>query len=517
MIFRLMRSDLIWCMGPALALANLIVLPLFPTARQAGSLLPIEAFTLCFVLMRFQGSRATLFEMALPIPARQIFLARTLSLMGLVWLPALSAAAVLSALFPQILKGAVIATLAVLLPLCVRLPERSLPSWLTAALGAGVAGAGLAAWYLLPSWAVLLLFGAASLVVFLRTWFALPPSFQAAPLQAVRATGHTALPGVLPAHWRPIVRSLPWQSLGMFPLMAMLAPSGGFFSFVAMMSISMYAQVRNRLRWLSVLAISPRSLLLITLAASVGPMVGGIVLGTCLGRWNPMAGGSVDRPPSVGTEAFAYGQDAMMPLEFWRLAPGGKAPPIRAPWGETAQPLTITILGRVFYNPYSGYHASPRFVEWQWMQASQDLHLGRIPLSQYWPTRTAPHPVVFTGDVRFRTLALAVLLVYVLYAVFVGEFSRWHKLGLPSRFWSRILLCGLLGLPVAAPLAAIFYSFESVALARTALFLFEQALPDSVPLVTLLAALPVAALYWLLQWQFRQSELLGPLTKPEAA
>jgi hypothetical protein len=526
MIFRLLRRDPAWIMGVGVALGNLAVLPFFPANQVASNLLCLEAFALWFALTRLPYPRATLFEMSLPIPARQIFLARVLSLLALVWTPIVSSLAVIalrwgpaSPLHPTILKGGAIATLGACLVLSLRMPERSLPSWLGNALCIGVAAAGGAAWYLLPDWAILLLFGAASAAVLLKTWSAIPPSFQVAPVRAIRASVRPGLPGVMPLAWRPILRSAGlWPVIGTLGFMALLAPTGGWFIMFAWMILPTYSQVRRRSRWLSTLAVSPRALLLIALAASLGPLVGGVVLGTSLGSLHPLARlASAEPPPFVEPEAIeSYGPDALIPLEFWRFAPGGRVPSIRAPWGETGRPLSISILGMVLYNPYSAYRASHRFVEWQWMQTSLDLHLGRIPLSQYWPARRTPAPVVFTGDLRFRILCLSALLACGLYLVFVGELSRWHKLRRPSRFALRILLCGLAGLPALAVFIPPF-RLSFIPLAKAALFFFERTLPDSLPLVVLIAAVPVLAMYWLLERQFRQSELLGPLTKPEAS
>jgi hypothetical protein len=304
--------------------------------------------------------------------------------------------------------------------------------------------------------------------------------------------------------------------------MALLTPSGGFFYFFAMMSIQMHTQSRNRLRWLSTLAISYRSLLLITLAASVGPLVAGVVLGTCLGAGHPL---HLDQFVGMGPRIAGMADlpEVNVPLEFWRRAPGGQAPLIRAPWGETARPPTLSILWMAFYNPYSGGqdHASHRFIEWQWERATQALHGRPIPLSQYQQARKAGLPVV-TNDIRFRILCLSSLLVYCLYLAFVGEFSRWRRLRRPAASASRIPLTGLLGLPAVAMLATdMLWGYRygtSVALplVRAALLHAVRILPDSVPLVAVIAAVPVLAMYWLLERQFRQSELLGPLARPEA-
>jgi hypothetical protein len=527
MIFQLMRGDLAWRMATALALVNLVLLAMYPAGMDPGPILLGEAFAMTTALATVWCQRATLFETALPIAGRQLFLARLLPRMALVWLPAVSALGLIvvrwgpsSSLVPDVLRFAAIATFGAVLPMSVRVAELSLPVWLTAALCGGVAGAGAMAWDLLPTPLILSLFGAASAAVFLKTWSAIPPSFQVAPVRAACPAVFPALPGVLPLAWRPILRSArPLPAIVNLALVALISANGGYFYFFAIFSIQMHAQARNRLRWLSTLAISYRSLLLITLAASIGPLVAGVALGTCLGARHPLnIGEYVGTGPKIGSIV----PEVSVPLEFWQRAPGGRAPVIRAPWGETARPATLSVLGVAFYNPYSAGpgHASHRFIEWQWERATEALHGRRIPLSQYFAARKAGLPLV-TNEIPFRILGLSALLFFSLYLVYVREFARWHRLRRPSEAVLRVMLCGLFGLPVAAMLAAdIFYlrrNATSVALPliKAALLHAVRFLPDNVPLVTAAACVPVLAMYWVLERQFRQSELLGGLVRPE--
>lgn len=528
MIVLLMRGDRLWRFAMPFAVVSVILLLLIPASIDPGTMLQADAFGFLGVLVGGWRHRAALFEIALPIPRRQIFLARLLPLLTMVWLPSAGSLAAIairwgpsSPLFPAVLRFAVIATFAAVLSMSVRVTEASPPAWLSVALCAGVAGAGRAAWDLLSTAAIMLLFGVAAAALFLKTWSATPQSFQVAPRKATRGAVFPALPGVLPLAWRPVLRcARPWPALVNLFLMAIFVSTVFWFYCFAFFGIQMHTQARKNLRWLSALALSYRKLLLITLAASVGPLVAGAVVGTCL---SPMG----VEPAWIGhlvPPAFieSYGPDAPLPLEFWRRAPGGQAPAIRAPWGETARPLTISILGISFYNPYSAYRSSHRFVEWQWLQASRDYDLGRMPLSQNWPAgRRITAPAV--TDIRFRLLCLSALLVGALCVAFVGELSRWHRLRRPSATVRRILLCGLAGLPMVAMLAVDalcqhrYATPVAIPLIKAALLNAMRLLPNSVPLVAAIAAVPVLGMYGLLERQFRQSELLGPLVRPEGS
>jgi len=531
MIFQLMHGDPLWRVAAGYGVVCLVLLPLWPAGVDPVTILLAEAVVIAAALAGMGRPRATLFETALPVPARQLFLAKLFPLLALVWLPAMCALAVIvvrwgpsSSLVPDVLRFAAIATLGALVPMSVRVAECSLPVWLAIVLCAGVAGAGWAAWSLLPTAVIVLLFGAASAAVFLKTWSAIPPSLQVAPVRAACPAVFPALPGVLPLAWRPILRSAKLRfTISSFVLMALFEPSGIWFYYFAILVVQMHTKSRHGLRWLSTLAFSYRALLLITLAVSMAPAVAGVVLGAGLGSANPLnIGEYVGAGPKVA--AMANLPEVNMPLEFWQRAPGGQAPVIRAPWGETARPATLSILGMAFYNPYSagGDHASHRFFEWQWERATLALHGRRISLAQYRDARKAGLPLV-TGEIRFRILSLSALLVYGLYVVFLGEIARWHRLRRPAERAFRILLCGLLGLPVVAMMAAdAFYLYRyatpvALPLIKAALLHAVQLLPNSAPLVATVAAVPVVAMYWLLERQFRQSELLGPFTRPEVS
>jgi hypothetical protein len=70
--------------------------------------------------------------------------------------------------------------------------------------------------------------------------------------------------------------------------------------------------------------------------------------------------------------------------------------------------------------------------------------------------------------------------------------------------------------------ADMFYIYRyatpvTIPLIKAVLLHAMRLLPDSLPLVTAVAAVPVLAMYWLLERQFRQSELLGSLARPEGS
>ena len=357
MILKLARRDLGWVLGLAVIGTYLVVL-LFEQGRMDhGNLLWNALFMFAGLMFYLKPQRrATLWEAALPIPARQIFLARALSRTAMVWIPMMACGSL-----TMLLKGAewssvgaTVAcgaglTLAILLPQAVRVQELVIPWWVVAAIWAAVAAAGILAWWQLPpvlAFAPLALAGAGA---FVRIWLTLPLSFQTAPIEAAsgreirRSRSGSALP------WWPVVRSLQWAGLGFLPMIALLASLniglfGGLFGVFAMEGS------RPRTRWLDSLPLSHRTRLLINLVPVLIMVVGGTALGLHFGKddypvkaWDPatLAAGR-PAPPAVAVS-----------LEFWKHAHGGTAPLIQSPWGETFRPAIRSVFGYKLYDPYS--------------------------------------------------------------------------------------------------------------------------------------------------------------------
>jgi hypothetical protein len=224
-ILKLARRDPAWAMGLVVIGTYLVVLLIVPGRRPPGNLLWNEMAMYAGLMFHLKPQRrATLWEAALPIPARQLFLARTLSRVAMVWIPMIVCGSL-----TMLLKGAewssvgatvacgAVLTLAILLPQAVRVQELVISAWLVAAIWAAVTAAGIFAWWLLPAAVTLAIFALASAGVFVRIWLALPLSFQTAPREAAnrREIRRSRSGPVLP--WWPMVRSLQWAGLGFLP------------------------------------------------------------------------------------------------------------------------------------------------------------------------------------------------------------------------------------------------------------------------------------------------------------
>jgi hypothetical protein len=523
-ILKLARRDPAWALGLVAILVYLFVLLITRSSLGRGDLLVAE-MPMFVGLMFFlqQQRRATPWEAGLPIPARPLFLGRTLSRMAMVWIPVVACGSLAMlkgaewSSVVEVLQWGVVLTLGILLPQAVRVQELVIPGWLVAAIWAAVAAAGVLAWWLLPAAATLALFALAGAGVFVRIWMVVPLSFQTAPLQASgsRKTGRSrpladargSVPPALP--WWPVVRSYAWSSLGFVPVVMML---GSDWLFVCTFGFFALVASRPRMQWLDSFPLSHRTRLLINLLPAL-IMIGGAAVGlrfvpdittvriehkTALTDWRP------------GTP------DVALPVEFWKHARGGAAPLSESPWGETFRPAVVSVFGYRLYNPYStGPNNSPRFFEWQFERATEAVY-GRPlnPRQLDKAKETGLKPV--TARPRMRILNLAAMALFLLVLIFFREFFRWRRVRTLSRLARGLLMAAV----AAPPLGAILFLFFtplggatsiSQQLIQWLLFRVSALLPANLLAVATAAAVPIALMYLLLEKLFAQTELLGPV------
>ena len=527
MILELMKRDPAWKIGLAFA-------PLTAVLLLVGQVVPGDPDPQWSRLLNVQGNliiagfmcphrRATLFEAALPIDGRQLFLARLLSRLAMVWLPVLAAILVIlpgrSANWPEVLgmlECGTFFTLAYLLPLSVRVRECAAPAGLLAAYWAGLAAAGALAWHFLPPGIFLSVFGLAGVLILLRTWLALPACFQVAPMKAVSSiASFRSTRDAPPLAWWPIVRSASFGfPLLLFPVGIIWGQMGDPFFAVGVSVIVANDHVRQRTRWLYALPLSYRALGLIILVPSLALLLGGVAIGRCLDTTRPadysLYGGPTRQPPTDS--------DIPVNFEFWYRAPAGKAPVISSPWGETVHATTFRVLGITFFNPYSVDPGnSRRFFEWQFERATEAVYGRVIPIKQYGEaSRVGLEPV--TARPRMRILLLWAALIAVLVLVYLIEVTRWQRLWrVPDHLRGALPFVSLFVVIVIDIVGQLVSRCSlGTALVHAALLQLSDLLPGNLLVVTAAALVPVMGMYWLVEKQFSKSELLGPIRQSAA-
>ena len=159
MILKLARRDPAWALGLAVIGTYLVVLLIEQGRTTHGNLLWNEMAMFAGLMFYLKPQRrASLWEAALPIPARQLSLAKALSRLAMVWIPTMVCGwltmilkrAEWSSMGATVACGAAL-TLAILLPQAVRVQELVIPWWLVAMILTAVTAAGIFAWWLLPT------------------------------------------------------------------------------------------------------------------------------------------------------------------------------------------------------------------------------------------------------------------------------------------------------------------------------------------------------------------------------
>ena len=264
MIWQLMKRDPAWIVAPFLPV--LFVIPAFRNPQGAIGL-GIES--LIFIAIFSQGLRTncTLYEAALPIRGRDLWLARVLALLALLWLPVLATSGILVGLktppAPLIEVSAVYSVL-MLGAKCIRIGEFALPRWMNpVGLVTIVASGTLVPIFmnlanLPPAGEVLGACGLLGAALFVTGLSRVPESFQIAPESA----GSSGRP--MPAKGSHFMWSPVWASLARWRWYALLLTANWMFIGArSLQSVSMLPflpMIRDRLSWLFALPISMRRL-----------------------------------------------------------------------------------------------------------------------------------------------------------------------------------------------------------------------------------------------------------------
>jgi hypothetical protein len=276
MICQLIRRDQAWKATPWLALLSAVAWACSPPILVLGAFVAMMAL---FVGMPHR--RATQFEAGLPIEARDLLLARTLSLMAVVWIPALSGAAGIvvvsgfSALAAKPLAVGGLCTLMAAVAQAAWLKELAGPQWIL-----------YPPLFFLPAVETLIvhhplvppLCALAGVGLFVWAWVAVPRSFQlsSAGLKAYRAAGQAKRPAPSAAfRWAPVWRSVcSWQYVFFVTMMGLQTLSGQWLLTPFWLLIA-WLGPHTKTRWLWALPVGRRALLW----TIIGPILAAHALG----------------------------------------------------------------------------------------------------------------------------------------------------------------------------------------------------------------------------------------------
>lgn len=484
-------------------------------------------------LWRVTPPRADVFEAALPIRGREVVIARMLATLALtalpviVWIGARLLRGEGRASTVLILEVAALAAWGELLPYAVngrRLD--ALPVAYTLATWAALAAIGASAIYVLAPLMALAVFSLGIAATFAMVWTGVPDALQlassappamrialvddarrasAAVERSVKADRETGW------RWAVLRSALSANVVVLNVLLIAMATFGDAFVYFCIVTMSTANLVRQRTHWMSALPFSRRARLSMIVVPSV------VLSGCCIAL-----GGIIDIPPIRHVRSLArdgpstdisgrYGSRTSVSVEYWRQAPKGQAPVIVAPWGERIVADTMTVLGRTLYNPYtSEAQCSSRFEEWQFERATAAVYGRSLTLMQYDADRGALRGGM--ANPREWLVGAAALLTLGLFMLFLAELGYSHRLRPGS--WMPWIAQFLAVAPVFAfMIADVMYRPRMAGvvmpLIRAGLRQIATALPANLFVVFVAAGVPVAAMYALLEWQFRRTEFMG--------
>jgi hypothetical protein len=469
--------------------------------------------------------RATPFQVSLPVSGRQLFLARMLSILVLLWAPAIVAAIIVAAfrdsrgspVVMQLLGTASAATLIILLGQSIRIQELETP------LKSRFLLLFFIPLFILPlvggRGAIILVLAiclTASAIVFVYIWKNIPQSFQIARPEAAPAafTENKSITfkyahrhRALLLTWLPLFRSIYyWRTILWILFMSVLTINSWLSS--PMFMLFLWTDIRKRIRWISSLPISMSAVF----SVCVLPILLAVLLGSIVGDDYTSSSGNIIQilpaqvqnwpPDKWGHKDLNSKLNISPPLMFWEKVSGNEAPAIRAPWGETFQPPVVSALGKRVYNPYAvGRENSRRFFDWQLAKATTAVY-GRALTTQWishWPRPLSPPARI---QILQKTVKLGLLLLTISWI----EFAGWRRIRRFRILFKSIVFSALLIPYIFFLLSTLFSKFNPDLIALG----ISWALPGNLIAVIAVSAAVPAGLYWLADRLFREEEFVEP-------
>jgi hypothetical protein len=497
---------------------------------QLGLVAGVPFFLILWSALPRRGST---FEATLPIRGRDILAARVLGHLALMSLPLVAwmYASIVTHGFPviRVFDATLIVMLALILPYAIRPGDLyEIPFLIIAAVWLALAAVSAAVIYVLPPDVALEALLIAVVVAGRSIWMRIPDSLEmesrkAAVVKprALVTRRSTTRPVTTSRAWKPLLLSMfqggknrsgdrTFVILVIYVAMFMfgLASRDRFQPFMLYYVVVPLGMARQGTRWLTAFPISNRARLWCVLVPGVVLALGCVELGRIAA---PLF---IRNRTSMATNAPGDSHDrnniTRVPLEFWRRATADRV--IAAPWGETAVADTLSVLHVSLQNPYTtNVGNSTRFVEWQFQRATTAVY-GRPMTIALYQRRNAEGtlPPDVLSSRRMKILNGATIFAVVLLVALLGELALWYRIG-TSRAGSWIVQLSFVVVFLAAIAIDFIYakypmSSVVVSIVESSLLHLSGVLPGSLVAMTIISALPVIAIYALLEWQFGRAE-----------
>ena len=504
MIWQLVKRDPAWRAAQFCVAAGAAICLALP--REIIVLFPLVS------VAWFRGQpheRATLFQAALPIGACDLWLARVISFLALAWFPVAGGVTMLllagkplgdAVTLMEIGAGLTVSVLALQ---SWRVRELEAPVWARILAVAVLCVFIALAKFMAPA-GVLMLCGATGAVLFWNIWRQLPPAFEVLPAKVTSEVSSQVTLTAPALVWSPILRSLFPPKVWLFLLIILLQFGSNQWLMVAVFWVGPIQSALGQASWAGSLPVRRNALP----SAIVLPGISSVLLAFLLhGLFTR------NQTPIQFDWLNAHNASAVRtPVEFWRVAPQGKAPLIQSPWQESWQPQIVRIGGLAVYNPYGmGPDNSRRFFEWQYLRATVAVYGHQIPFEDY-KRLASLRPL--NRQARLMLLNLGAIVCWVILLVDVMLIAMHWRIGRIDH--GRGVIVWLIWVPVFCPiLFDVLTTWTpsgpvSTTLLNAVLLRVSAALPDGLPAVALAAALPVTLLCRTAARLFRGVEMQRP-------
>jgi hypothetical protein len=517
MIYQLIKRDLSWKTIPWATSALILVWLFSLLMRVPSEILSVIAGAFLSVLLVLTIGMASNQDIwssllsALPVTPREIYLARVLALLTLLWMPVFADTALQAAMraptgiAPLPALGAFATLLAIAIQSALMTGVR-LPRWLVmtvvfVSVGLPIELAALRVRlepYAVP-FAAICLAGAAT--IFLRTWNAI----NGKPLATTRKPDTRPVTARL--HARPHsllfirLRYLySWTELLWVPMLFSQAAIGVWLNGILFLwSLRM---IPSR-RWLDPLPVSRRILLLAGILPPLLSLTAGYLTGTYWGggshsRFNDISETTSQGWPPSAEQRSCGRINITPPLEYWELSKNGSAETVSAPWGENFTPPVTAVMSTSVYNPYAvGCANTQRFFDWQFARATSAVYGRPVTLRDFVRHR---HPNPRT-QARLVLLNVCALLFWAMLTFALVALKDWYRCQrLPSWVW-KVIFVGLLLTAMALVFGSGPFGIQDY------LQWLSWRLPENLAVLITICAVPTLLFYLLLEKLTREAEL----------
>jgi nitrogen fixation-related uncharacterized protein len=291
MIYELMKREMGWWLLPWYVLASAVICACPAPVSEFGVMMSV----MMGLFVAFPHMHATRFNATLPIAGRDLVMARALSILAMIWLPAMAGAATASmfsgrsAVAGRALIMAALCTLAAGLAQSIHVRELAAPKWTFFAPWVFIPITGVyleqhGARFLIPASCAL-----AGIALLARTWSVAPKSFELVPAKPRGGDGR-ARPafqtGVASPRfvWLPVLRSVFTVPYSMLLAFLVFFGFGGQRLALSFWILVVWVMARLGTLWLRPLPIRARALLIAMAGPILLALAGGYFGGLHLGR-----------------------------------------------------------------------------------------------------------------------------------------------------------------------------------------------------------------------------------------